>query len=80
MTSIYWVTQRLPQIHTYCKSRNPPNTDTQNYSRDLRYVLGHPVCNCLQSPVPIRQNGNDKMPVCLKLSFFKQNKGIFLQL
>ena len=27
----------------YCKSSNLPNTDTQNYSTDLRYFLGHPV-------------------------------------
>ena len=27
----------------YCKSRNLPNTDTQNYSTDLRYVLVHPL-------------------------------------
>ena len=27
----------------YCKSRNLPNTDTQNYSKDLRELLGHPV-------------------------------------
>ena len=27
----------------YCKSRNLPNTDTQNCSTDLRYFLGHPV-------------------------------------
>ena len=27
----------------YCKSRNLPNTYTQNYSTDLRYLLGHPV-------------------------------------
>ena len=27
----------------YCKSRNLPNTDTQNYGTDLRQLLGHPV-------------------------------------
>ena len=27
----------------YCKSRNLPSTDTQNYSADLRYLLVHPV-------------------------------------
>ena len=27
----------------YCKSRNLPNTDTQNYSTDWRYLLSHPV-------------------------------------
>ena len=27
----------------YCKSRNLPNTNTQNYSTDLRELLGHPV-------------------------------------
>ena len=27
----------------YCKSRNLTNTDTQNYSTDLRLLLGHPV-------------------------------------
>jgi len=36
----------------YCKTRNLPNKDTQNYSTELRYLLGHPVdniffqCNC----------------------------------
>ena len=32
-----------PEItaNTYCKSRNLPNT--QNYSTDLRQLLGHPV-------------------------------------
>ena len=30
----YWVTQKLPQI--YWKSRNLPNADTKNYSKDLR--------------------------------------------
>ena len=27
----------------YCKSRNLPNTDTQNQSTDLRYPLDHPA-------------------------------------
>ena len=27
----------------YCKLRNLPNTDAQNYSTDLRKFLGHPV-------------------------------------
>ena len=27
----------------YCKSRNLPNTDTQNYSTDLQRLLGHPA-------------------------------------
>ena len=26
----------------YCKARNLPNTDTQNYSTDLRELLSHP--------------------------------------
>ena len=30
--------------NVFCKSRNLPNTDTQNYSTDLRYLPGHPVC------------------------------------
>ena len=30
----YLVTQKLPQIYVYC--RNLPNTDTQNYSKDLQ--------------------------------------------
>ena len=33
----------------YCKSRNLPNTDTQNYSTDLRYLLGHPVTYYMKS-------------------------------
>ena len=34
-----------PEVNAniYCKSRNLPNTDTQNYSTDLRQLLGHPV-------------------------------------
>ena len=31
----YWVVHKLPQIYA-AKSRNLPNTDTQNYSTDLR--------------------------------------------
>ena len=36
---------QIPAVtaNIYCKSRNLPNTDTQNYSTDLRYLLGHPV-------------------------------------
>ena len=35
----------VPKVtaNVYCKSRNLPNTDTQNYSTDLRYLLGRLV-------------------------------------
>ena len=47
--------KRLPQKYVlgepevtaniYCKSRKLPNKATQNYSIDLRSLLGHPVGN-----------------------------------
>ena len=40
-----WAILGDPEVtaNIYCKSRNLPNTDTQNYSTDLRQLLGHPV-------------------------------------
>ena len=47
-----WLVDPEVTANIYCKSRNLHNTDTQNYTTDFRFLLGHPVIKVIEYKFP----------------------------